>query len=184
MFRFLCHDGAAMSDPAVRVLLLFDSRGGLTEQLAEAVADGVRSVEGVALHYRRVDDADPKELLEIDALILGSPNWSGMTGKLKEWMDGSGDLWETGELEGKAGACFTAGWSPSGGMEATLLQLMHLILSHGMVFVGLPWSETMRRSGSYYGATAHGEVTEDDRKQARALGRRVAEMAQRLARPE
>ncbi len=170
-----------MDDPRVRVLLLFDSRGGLTEQLAEAVAEGVRSVPGAELRYRRLDGADQKELLEIDALILGSPNWSGMTGKLKEWMDYSGDLWETGELAGKAGACFTAGWSRSGGTEATLLQLMHLILSHGMVFVGLPWSETMRRSGSYYGATAHGGVTDDDRAQARALGRRVVETALRLA---
>ncbi len=165
----------------VRVLLLYDSRGGLTEQLAEEVAEGARSVEGVELRYRRLDDADPAELLQIDALIIGSPNWSGMTGKLKEWFDQSGDLWETGELAGKAGGCFTAGWSRSGGTEATLLQLAHLILSHGMVFVGLPWSERMRRSGSYYGATAHGEVTDDDREQARALGRRVAETARRLA---
>jgi NAD(P)H dehydrogenase (quinone) len=165
----------------VRVLLLFDSRGGLTEQLAEAIAEGVRSVPGAELRYRRLDEADQKELLETEALILGSPNWSGMTGKLKDWMDYSGDLWETGELAGKVGACFTAGWSRSGGTEATLLQLMHLILSHGMVFVGLPWSERMRRSGSYYGATAHGEVTEDDREQARALGQRVAEMALHMA---
>ena len=169
----------ASGSPA-RVLLLFDSRGGLTEQLAEAIAEGVRAVPGAELRYRRLDDADPKELLELDALILGSPNWSGMTGKLKDWMDHSGDLWETGELAGKVGACFTAGWSRSGGIEATLLQLIHLILSHGMVFVGLPWTETMRRSGSYYGATAHGEVTEEDRQQARALGRRVAETALRL----
>ena len=166
--------------PTPRVLLLFDSRGGLTEQLAEAIAEGVRAVPGAELRYRRLDDADPQELLEIDALILGSPNWSGMTGKLKDWMDHSGDLWETGELAGKVGACFTAGWSRSGGIEATLLQLIHLILAHGMVFVGLPWTETMRRSGSYYGATAHGEVTEEDREQARALGRRVAETALRL----
>ena len=165
----------------VRLLLLFDSRGGLTEQLAEAVAEGVRSVPNVELRYRRLDDAEPNELLGIDALIIGSPNWSGMTGKLKDWFDHSGDLWETGELAGKAGACFTAGWSRSGGTEATLLQLLHLILSHGMVFVGLPWTDAMRRSGSYYGATAHGEVTDDDREQARALGRRVAEMALRLA---
>ena len=164
----------------VRLLLLFDSRGGLTEQLAEAVAEGVRSVPNVELRYRRLDDAEPNELLGIDALIIGSPNWSGMTGKLKDWFDHSGDLWETGELAGKAGACFTAGWSRSGGTEATLLQLLHLILSHGMVFVGLPWTDAMRRSGSYYGATAHGEVTDDDREQARALGRRVAEMALRL----
>ncbi len=170
-----------MADPRVRVLLLFDSRGGLTEQLADAVAGGVRSAPGAELSYRRLDEAQPNELLGIDALILGSPNWSGMTGKLKDWMDYSGDLWETGELAGKVGACFTAGWSRSGGTEATLLQLLHLILSHGMVFVGLPWSERMRRSGSYYGATAHGEVTDDDREQARALGRRVAETALTLS---
>ena len=165
----------------VRLLLLFDSRGGLTEQLAEAVAEGVRSVPNVELRYRRLDDAEPNELLGIDALIIGSPNGSGMTGKLKDWFDHRGDLWETGELAGKVGACFTAGWSRSGGTEATLLQLLHLILSHGMVFVGLPWTDAMRRSGSYYGATAHGEVTDGDRGQARALGRRVAEMTLRLA---
>ncbi len=163
-----------------RVLLLFDSRGGLTEQLAEAVAEGVRAVPGIELSYRRIDEADQSELQTTDALILGSPNWSGMTGKLKEWFDYSGDLWESGELTGKVGACFTAGWSRSGGIEATLLQLIHLILSHGMVFVGLPWSDRMRRSGSYYGATAHGEVTDDDREQASALGRRVAETALRV----
>src|SRR3990172_10130211 len=132
--------------PVTRVLLLFDSRGGLTEQLAEAVAEGARSVPGAELRYRRLDEADPRELIEIDALVLGSPNWSGMTGKLKDWMDYSGDLWESGELAGKAGACFTAGWSRSGGTEATLLQLMHLILSHGMVFVGLSGGGGVGRS--------------------------------------
>ena len=162
------------------VLLLFDSRGGLTEQLAEAVAEGVRATPGVTLRHRRLDDARVDDLKQSDALILGSPNWSGVTGKLKDGMDHSGDLWETGELEGKIGAAFTAGWSRSGGTEATLLQLLHLLFAHGMLVLGLPWSERMRRSGSYYGATAHGEVTEDDRAQARDLGRRVAELSQRL----
>ena len=162
------------------VLLLFDSRGGLTEQLAEAVAEGVRATPGVTLHHRRLDDASVDDLKQSDALILGSPNWSGVTGKLKDWMDHTGDLWETGELEGKIGAAFTGGWSRSGGTEATLLQLLHLLFAHGMLVLGLPWSERMRRSGSYYGATAHGEVTEDDRAQARDLGRRVAELSQRL----
>ena len=162
------------------VLLIFDSRGGLTEQLAEAVAEGVRSVDGVTLSYRRLDDARFDELTTCDALILGSPNWSGVTGKLKDWMDHSGDLWETGELAGKVGAAFTAGWSRSGGTEATLLQLLHLLFSHGMLVIGLPWSERMRKSGSYYGATAHGEVTDDDRAQARELGRRVAALALRM----
>ncbi|MBI2912442.1 MAG: NAD(P)H-dependent oxidoreductase [Chloroflexi bacterium] len=162
------------------VLLLFDSRGGLTEQLAQAVAEGVRSVPGVELRYRRLDEAGVDELKACHALILGSPNWSGMTGKLKDWMDHSGDLWESGELAGKVGAAFTAGYSRSAGTEATLLQLLHLLLAHGMLVVGLPWSERMRISGSYYGATAHGQVTEDDREQARALGKRVAETAVKL----
>jgi NAD(P)H dehydrogenase (quinone) len=165
------------------VLLLFDSRGGLTEHLAEAAAEGVRSIDGVELSYRRVDEAEPRELTACDALIVGSPNWSGMTGKLKEWFDYSGDLWESGELAGKPAAAFAAGWSRSGGIEATLLQLLHLLLAHGMLVVGLPWSETMRRSGSYYGATAHGEVTDDDRAQARALGARVARITLALAGP-
>jgi NAD(P)H dehydrogenase (quinone) len=164
-----------------RVLLLYDSRGGLTEQLATAVAEGVRAVAGAELIERRIHEADVAELPQCDALIIGSPNWSGMTGRLKDWFDYSGDLWETGELAGKPGAAFTAGYSRSGGIEATLLQLLHLLFSHGMIVVGLPWSDTMRESGSYYGATAHGRVTDADRAQASALGTRVAEFAVRLA---
>lgn len=165
----------------MNVLLLFDSRGGLTEQLAQAVAEGVRSVAGAQLTIRRLEDASPEDLKQADAVIVGSPNWSGITGKLKAWFDQTGDLWETGELAGKVGAAFATGWSPSGGLEATLLQILHLLLAHGMVVVGLPWSERMRVSGSYYGATAVGQVSEDDRAQARELGRRVAELARRLA---
>jgi len=163
------------------IMVLYDSRAGLVHELAQAVCAGVAAVEGVTLLERTVDTADPAELLEIDGLILGSPNWTGITGKLKAWMDETGDLWESGELTGKPGGAFTAGWSPHGGIEATLLQLFHLIIGHGMLYVGLPWSERMRRSGSYYGATAHGEVTDDDREQALALGRRVAELAIQLA---
>ncbi len=164
-----------------RVLLLYDSRTGLVQQLAEAIGTGVSSIEGVQLVDRSIDDADPGELLTADALILGSPNWTGVTGRLKSWLDESGDLWESGELAGKPGAAFAAGRSPHGGLEVTLQQLLHLLVGHGMLFVGLPWTERMRRSGSYYGATASGEVSDDDREQARMLGRRVATLAVRLA---
>ncbi len=164
------------------VLVLFDSRTGLVRELARAVGEGVAQVPGAVARERDIDEAQPAELLRCDALVLGSPNWSGVTGKLKTWLDESGDLWESGELAGKPGAAFGAGWSPHGGIEATLLQLFHLIVAHGMLFVGLPWSERMRRSGSYYGATAVAALTDDDREQARALGARVAALAVRLAR--
>ncbi len=162
-----------------RVAVLYDSRGGLTERLAQAVAAGVREA-GALAELAPLHLAGPDLLHDCDGVVIGSPNWSGMTGALKAWFDYSGDLWQTGELAGKPGGAFTAGYSRSGGIEATLLQLLHLLLGHGMVVVGLPWSETMRRSGSYYGATAHGAVTEEDEAQARALGRRVAEVAQAL----
>lgn len=162
-----------------RILLLYDSRGGLTEALADSLAEGVAAAGATSVR-RRIEDAIIPDLLEADAIILGSPNWSGMTGKLKEWFDYSGDLWEHGDLAGKVGAVFTAGYSRSGGTEATLLQLMHLLFAHGLIMVGLPWSETMRQAGSYYGATAHGSITDDDREQAFALGQRVAEVTEQL----
>lgn len=165
----------------VGILLLYDSRGGLTEQLADSVERGIIAAGGTCVR-RRVDDATVEDLLAADGYIVGSPNWSGMTGKLKEWFDYSGDRWESGELQGRVGAAFTAGYSRSGGNEATLLQIIHLLLAHGLIIVGLPWSDTMRRSGSYYGATAHGEVTDEDRSQAELLGRRVTETAMRLNR--
>ena len=164
---------------SVRVLVLFDSRGGLIEQLAVAVTAGIADA-GAEPVVRRVDEAGAEDLLACDALLIGSPNWSGVTGRLKDWFDYTGDLWRTGELAGKPGGVFTAGYSRSGGIEATLLQLLHLLLSHGLIVVGLPWTERMRVSGSYYGATSHGAVSADDVEQARALGKRVAEVAIRL----
>ena len=162
-----------------RVLVLYDGRG-LTQEIARAIIQGVQSVAGAEPIERPLHQAQPSDLLACDALILGSPNWSGITGKLKDWLDHSGDLWESGELAGKVGACFTAGWSRSGGSEATLLQLIHLLMAHGLVIVGLPWSDAMRESGSYYGATVHGQITELDRQQARTLGTRVAHITLRL----
>jgi NAD(P)H dehydrogenase (quinone) len=164
----------------VSILLLYDSRGGLTEQLADAIAEGI-SAAGAECVRRRIEDAVPGDMLAADGMVVGSPNWSGLTGKLKDWFDYSGDLWESGELAGKVGAAFTAGYSRSGGIEATLLQILHLLFAHGMVVIGLPWSEAMRQSGSYYGATAHGHVTDLDREQGRALGKRVAELATKLS---
>ena len=167
-----------MSAP-VTVLVLYDSQG-LAAELARSIVAGASSVEGVTVWDRPLASADKSELVRCDALILGSPNWTGVTGRLKDWWDYTGDLWESGELAGKPAGAFSAGWSPSGGLEATLLQLMHLLVGHGMLFVGLPWTSTMNHSGSYYGATAVRKVSGHDRRQAEVLGARVAALAVRL----
>ena len=108
--------------PVTSVLLLYDSRGGLTEQLAEAVEEGIVQA-GAQCVRRRIDDAMPADLLSADGFVIGSPNWSGMTGKLKDWFDYSGDLWESGELAGKPGGAlhsrlFAVGWDRSDAVAA------------------------------------------------------------------
>ena len=164
----------------VSVLVLYDPKGVPIQSLAAAVARGVASDGTSEARVKRIDEATTTDLLDADALVLGSPNWSGITGSLKTWLDEQGDLWEEGSLAGKPGAAFTTGWGRHSGLEMTLLQLIHWMLACGMVVVGLPWSDRMRHSGSYYGATATGGVSNDDLAQAEALGARVAALATRL----
>jgi len=165
--------------PPVRatVLILYDVHGAQIEALASAVAEGVRRVPGASATTKYVLEADQGDLLVSDAIILGSPNWTGITGFMKTWLDKQGDLWEEGSLAGKVGAAFSTGRGRHSGLEFTLLSLIHWLLANGMIIVGLPWNEGMRISGSYYGATAAGSVTPEDLEQARALGQRVAETA-------
>ena len=165
---------------ALTVLILYDRKGPAIEALASAVAKGVAGTGLAQPELKLIDEAVTEDLLEADALLLGSPNWSGITGTIKSWLDEQGDLWEDGSLAGKPGAAFTTGWGLHSGLEMTLLQQVHWMLACGMVVVGLPWSSRMRRSGSYYGATAVGEVSDDDIAQAEALGARVATVAARL----
>ena len=162
------------------VLVLYDAKGPAIEALAGAAAAGVESNGLASAKIKRVDEALRDDLLESDAILLGSPNWSGITGSMKQWLDEQGDLWEEGSLAGKPGAAFTAGGGRHSGLEMTLLQLVHWMLACGMVVVGLPWSERMRLSGSYYGATAAGGVSPDDLAQARDLGARLAQVTDRL----
>ena len=165
-----------------QVLVVYDAHGPEIQGLALAVGEGVQEIPQVQLVCKHIGSASRDDLLAADAIILGSPNWSGPTGSLKSWLDNQGDLWEEGKLAGKVGGCFTAGRGQHSGLEFTLLSLIHWMLACGMVIVGLPWSPRMASSGSYYGVTAAGEVQEDDLEQARALGRRVAETAARLSR--
>lgn len=165
-----------------RVLVLYVSHGPQIEALSSAVAEGSCKVAGAQTVKRRISQATQQDIIEADVVIPGSPNWSGVTGALKSWLDDQGDLWEEGVLAGKVGAAFTNGRGRHSGLEFTLLSLIHWMLASGMVIVGLPWSQSMRTSGSYYGATAAGEVSLDDQEQARHLGERVALFALQLAR--
>ena len=162
------------------VLVLYDAKGRSIQSMADAVADGV-AFGGLATPLlRTIETATRSDLLSADGLVLGSPNWSGITGSLKQWLDDQGDLWEELALVGRPGAAFSTGTGRNSGLETTLRQLIHWMLACGMVIVGLPWSERMRISGSYYGATAAGGTTEDDLAQAAALGARLAAFSSRL----
>ena len=166
---------------AVSVLVLYDPKGKAIEQMALAAAEGVAQSGVAAAVVKTIEEAGSNDLLAADGLLLGSPNWSGIPGSLKRWLDDQGDLWEEGALAGRAGAAFTSGSGRHSGLEMTLLQAVHWMLSCGMIVVGLPWSEQMRTSGSYYGATAVGSVTDDDLAQCRQLGSRLAIIASRLS---
>jgi NAD(P)H dehydrogenase (quinone) len=162
----------------VQVYVIYDGDpDGPIDRLARAVEEGAASVEGATVLLHTVQQATVDAMVAADAIILGSPNWHGMTADLKQVIDQTGLIWEQGKLVGKVGAAFTSGWSRSGGQEFTLLTLLHSLLAHGMVIVGLPWSKRMVKSGSYYGPTATGGPSEDDLGQAHALGRRVARYA-------
>ena len=164
---------------AAKVLILYDPKGPAIESLAAASAAGITG-GGAQAVSKTIYQATTADLLEADGLLLGSPNWSGLTGSIKSWLDEQGDLWEDGRMAGKPGAAFTSGWGRHSGLEMTLLQLVHWMLACGMVVVGLPWSDTMRTSGSYYGATAVGGVNDQDLAQAKELGARLAVLAAKL----
>ena len=166
---------------AITILVIYDPKGRAIESLAVAAGEGIAGTGLVQPRVMTIDETTRDDLLAADGLLLGSPNWSGITGTTKQWLDDQGDLWEEGVLAGKPAGVFTTGSGRHSGLEMTLLQLVHWVLACGMVLVGLPWSDRMRTSGSYYGATAAGGVTEGDLAQARMLGTRVATIAAKLA---
>jgi len=134
-----------------------------------------------------------EELARCDGLVLGSPTRFGnMAAPLKHFLDGTGALWLTGDLAGKPAGVFTSTQTQHGGQETTLLSMMLPLLHHGMVLVGVPYTEAaLRRTaggGTPYGAShVAGEdgaaLTGDERALAQALGRRVATIAARLRAP-
>jgi NAD(P)H dehydrogenase (quinone) len=143
------------------------------------------------------DGAPYVELTDLEqcgGLALGSPTRFGnMAAPLKHFLDSTSGLWLSGALAGKPGALFTSTGSQHGGQETTLLSMMLPLLHHGMLIVGLPYSEADLHSttsgGTPYGAShvaaaaRNGEITAEERRLAIALGRRLAMAALKLAAP-
>jgi NAD(P)H dehydrogenase (quinone) len=166
-----------------KILVLFYSRTGNTAALADAIADGARSVRFSEVELRRIDDlapsakidtiptwkesratlantyqtlADVEELAEYDALVLGSPTRFGvMAAELKHVLDQAGGLWKHGALANKVGAAFTSVSTPHGGHETTLWSIMTPMVNLGMILVPPGYTDpAMYKAGSPYGATA------------------------------
>jgi NAD(P)H dehydrogenase (quinone) len=193
------------------VLVLYYSATGSVRKLAESIARGVESVEGMRARVRTVPKVatviekpapavpsegppyvEARDLAECAGLALGSPTRFGnMAAPLKHFIDGLGPEWARGTLAGKPAAVFSSTATMHGGQEATLLAMMIPLLHHGMVIVGLPYTEpelnSTRSGGTPYGAT-HVSGTTNDRavsdeesKLAFALGKRLAAVAKKLA---
>jgi len=192
------------------VLVLYYSRYGATEGLAREVCRGVDSVKGMAARLRTVppvsavseatEDAIPDsgppyvssaDLTECAGIVMGSPTRFGnMSSALKFFIDSTGADWMKGSLIGKPAGVFTSTSSLHGGSETTLLTMAIPLLHHGMLYVGLPYSEeelsTTTTGGSLYGAThvtwgKNPDLLSDEEKVLAAkLGKRVAEIAAKL----
>ncbi len=194
----------------MEILVLYYSRYGATAEMARQVCRGVESANGARARLRTVpavsavseavaDSIPPSgpiyathdDLKECAGLILGSPTRFGnMAAPLKYFLEGTGSLWLSGTLAGKPAGVFTSTSSLHGGQETTLLSMMLPLLHHGMLIVGIPYTqrELMETSGggTPYGPSHVAGVNSDrilsdmEKRLCQALGARVADTAYKL----
>jgi NAD(P)H dehydrogenase (quinone) len=198
-----------------RILVLYHSSYGHVETMARAIAEGAASVGGAEVAVKRVAEliaedlcrtygmkvdqaapfADPGELAEYDAIIIGSPTRFGnMAAQMRNFLDQTGPLWAKGALVGKIGSAFTSTASQHGGQEMTLTSIHTTMLHHGMIIVGLPYTwPGNAQMDEISGGTPYGASTlagSDGSRQpsaneldgARFQGRHVAELAAQIER--
>ena len=193
-----------------RILVVYYSRHGSTQELARQIARGVASQAGCEAVLRTVpavsavseateadipDEGPPyaavSDLVDCDGLVLGSPTRFGnMAAALKYFLDGTSTLWLQGALAGKPFGVFTSTASLHGGQETTLMSMALPLLHHGMLWCGLPYTQaditTTRSGGSPYGASHFAPdgataLSLEEARIAQALGARVAGIARALA---
>jgi NAD(P)H dehydrogenase (quinone) len=192
------------------ILVLYYSRHGATAEMARRIARGIEEVDGMHARLRTVpevstvceavEDIIPAEgdiyvthddLLECDGLALGSPTRFGnMAAPLKYFLDSTSGMWLSGSLIGKPAAVFTSTSSLHGGQETTLLSMMLPLIHHGMMILGLPYSNTellhTQTGGTPYGAShlagtdSDLPLSNDEQALCRALGKRLAQTAKQL----
>lgn len=188
-----------------RILVLYFSRNGATAEMANLIARGVESVDGVEAVIRTVPDvstvcektaesipahgaiyATLDDMKNCDGLAIGSPTHFGnMAAPLKYFLDQTTPIWFSGALVGKPAGVFTSTGSLHGGQESTLLSMMLPLMHHGMLLVGLPYSETALREttagGTPYGpshlSSENAGLTDQEKTLCRALGSRLAKTA-------
>lgn len=195
------------------ILVLYYTQGGSIRRMAELIAEGIERVPGAAARLRTVPKVsalterapepavptagapycEPKDLKDCAGLALGSPTRFGnMAAPMKYFLDGTGELWMSGALAGKPACVFTSTASLHGGQETTLLSMLLPLLHHGMLIVGLPYTESSlsstRTGGTPYGASHVAGFADDqpvsdaERTLCIAQGRRLAEVALKLVR--
>lgn len=198
-----------------KILVLYYSMYGHVERMAQAEAEGAREVAATEVVIKRVPElvpeevlrksgakldqhapvASPQELGDYHAIIFGTPTrYGNMTGQMRNFLDQTGALWQSGALVGKVGSVFTSSATQHGGQESTLLTFHPTLLHLGMIVVGLPYSDQTQmgideiKGGSPYGASTiaggKGErhPSEQELGMARFQGRHVAGIAARLFR--
>ena len=191
-----------------KILVLYYSRNGATAAMANYIARGVEAVTGAEAVLRTVPDvssvcektadsipahgatyATLDDLKQCDGLALGSPTHFGnMAAPLKYFIDNTTEIWFSGALVGKPAGVFTSTGSLHGGQESTLLSMMLPLMHHGMLLLGLPYTETALREtlsgGTPYGpshlSSEHSGLSDHEKTLCRALGTRLAKTARLL----
>ena len=163
--------------PAIIVLVAYHSLSGYTEKMAREVAEGAKSVSGTRIVFKRVGDVTGPDLFSSDAVIVGSPvYWANMAAEVKAFFDNwqfKFGVFPEFKMRNKVGAAFTTGGQISGGKELTMLTILAAMLGNQMIVVS---------GGGAFGASATTEgdsqgLDEKELGEARALGKRVAEVA-------
>lgn len=158
----------------MQVLVLYFSKGGNTRRLAEFIADGIRSVDGVAPVLKTTAEVTKEDFVGAAGIIAGSPVYFGvMAADLKRVFDDYVGVRK--KMENKVGAAFATSGDPTGGKETTIFSIIQCLLIYGMIVVGDPMDAT-----GHYGVACVGAPDDKAADNARKLGRRVAELCRKL----